>query len=203
MFIYSIGCSVTYGYGVNKQNSYPSLLKSYFNCDITNSSKCSVGNDWILHTALEDLLKLKSNPDLVILQWSGPSRRTHCDIDGSERLVTPYDWTELFPKFEPMASKHTLHYMFLLQNFLENNKINYFFFNYMDLDISVKNLSVYSEINWDKSLLINKEHMIKNKYSIDSIGHPNVKGHYYIANEILKKMGINESAYSNILNNLI
>jgi hypothetical protein len=193
MNLYCIGCSITHGYGVGIENSYPSLLKKYLQYDIINDSKCGVGNDWILHTALENISKLNNKPDLVIIQWSGANRRTHIDLNGNEWYVTLNDHTHLQPKFEPMGSIHTIHYMFCLQLFLEKNNIPYLFFNYMDLDQSVKNLKIYNKINWKNSIEINRNLMMSKKYVYDDIGHPNLYGQYYITKNILKKLNIDTS----------
>ena len=198
MLIYTIGCSITHGYGVNFKNSYPSLIQKYSNVAVINDSKCGVGNDWIFHNALENLLKLNTKPDLAIIQYTGPNRRTHMDLEGNEWLITMHDHLHLYPKFEPMASKHTIHYMFCLHSFLENNNIPYLFLNYMNLDESIKELQVYKKIDWSKSLPIDRDFMYTNKYVFDDLGHPNLEGHHYIAKVILEKNNIN-----NILPNLV
>jgi hypothetical protein len=88
-----------------------------------------------------------------------------------------------------MGSEHTLHYMFCLHSFLEKNNIPYLFFNYMDLDNSIKKLEIYNEIDWTKSTPINRNLLMSKKYIHDNEGHPNLDGHYYIANEIVKNKG--------------
>jgi hypothetical protein len=203
MLLYTIGCSITNGYGVGFENSYPSLIKTNLNIDVINDSMCGAGNDWIFHTALENLSKLKKFPDLVILQWSGANRRVHIDLDGKEYFITINDYFHLHPKFEPMGSMHTIHYMFSLHSFLEKNNVPYLFFNYMDLDNSIKNLEIYKKINWSKCLNINKTTMSLKNYIYDNIGHPNLNGQYYIANEIIKKMDINYKIIPYIKNTLI
>ncbi len=203
MLIYSIGCSIAHGYGVGYENCYSSLIKKYLNVDVIDDSKCGVGNDWIFHNALENLLKLNNKPDLTIIQWTGPNRRTHMDLEGNEWLVTLHDHLHLHPKFEPMGSMHTIHYMFSLHSFLEENNIPYIFLNYMDLDESIKKLEVYKKIDWSKLLPINKDSMLSKKYVYDNIGHPNLDGHYYITKNILKKINIDENIIPNLIKNII
>jgi hypothetical protein len=203
MLIYTIGCSITHGYGVGFENSWPSLIQKYLDFDVINDSKCGVGNDWILHTSLEKLLKLKKKPDLVILQWSGPNRRVHMDLEGNEWLVNLHDHLHLQPKFEPMASIHTIHYMFFLQSFLEKNNIPYLFFNYMELDESVKKIEVYNHIDWKKKLDINKNMMLAKGYVYDEIGHPNLNGQYFIARSILKTLNIDEKTIPDFIKTIL
>jgi hypothetical protein len=112
--------------------------------------------------------------------------------------VNLYDNVEYNVKFEPMASKHTLHYMYVLQEFLKKENIDYYFFNYMPLDKSIKNLSTYENIDFDrfinfgygKDILTTGilEYIKNNQMSCDNMGHPNEVGNEFIANQILKRL---------------
>jgi hypothetical protein len=160
------------------------------------------GNDYIFHKSLETISSLvqKGNkPDYVIIQWSGTNRRLHFFPDGYV-FVNPSDYTELGVKFEPYGSEHTIHYMFSLQEYLKKNNINYLFFNYMALDKSIKDISVYNEIDLNNFLDFGMGESIiynglidffKSKdMCCDDAGHPNHQGNYLIAEEIGNRLGI-------------
>ena len=175
MVIYSIGCSHTYGHCLeNKDLVWSNIVMSSFGKNYTtygvnfnklnveslknsddvfvNDSICGAGNDFIYHKTLESvslLIKENKKPDYVFIQWSGPNRRQHCTPDGNIIYVNLFDNVEEGVKFEPMASLHTLHYMFSLQEFLKNNNIKYYFFNYFGLDHSIKDTNVFNNINFD------------------------------------------------------
>lgn len=166
--------------------------------NLINEARDGAGNDNIFHTSLETLTKLikdNNKPDYVIIQWSGPNRRTHCDVDGKRLLVNLYDHTQYYVKFEPMASLHTVHYMFSLQEFLKQHKINYFFIPYMALDESVKNVSVFELIDRERVVDFNMgdeiffkgaiEFVLKNGLNRDEQGHPSEIGYTEIANRVL------------------
>jgi hypothetical protein len=206
MILYTNGCSITHGYLVGFENSWANILSKNNNLDLINDSQCGVGNDYIFHKSLESITKLineKKKPELVIIQWSGPNRRLHCDIDGNYYYVNLTDHIKYQPKYEPMGSEHTLHYMFCLHSFLEKNNIPYLFFNYMDLNNSIKKLEIYNEIDWTKSILINRNLLISKKYIHDNEGHPNTAGHLYIANVIAKKLNINYNIISDSIQTII
>jgi hypothetical protein len=188
MFIYSIGCSITSGYGLN--TNYTKILASYLNAGWMNVSRPSVGNDWIFHNALETLIDNNPIPDLVIVQWSSPMRRVHMDLNETEWYVTIQDHSHLQPKWEPMGSLHTVHYMYCMQEWLEKRNMNYIFIDYFGLDESVKKSKIYSQINWDKFIHMNIDHFKKEGMVWDDFGHPNIKGSYYIVEKICEKLDI-------------
>jgi hypothetical protein len=96
-----------------------------------------------------------------------------------------------------MGSEHTLHYMFSLQEFLKINEIKYYFFNYMDLDHSVKSLNTYKKIDWECGAEITMIDLKKMGLVADDFGHPSLDGQYWIANNISKKLGYNKIDYVN------
>lgn len=159
-----------------------------------NEAKNGVGNDYIYHTTLESLTKLikeGKTPDYVLIQWSGPNRRMYCDEDGKPWYVNLYDHTQYYVKFEPMASLHTIHYMYSIQEFLKQHKIKYLFIPYMALDESVKKTSIFELIDMDKVVDFNMgkdiffkgaiDYIVKNGLNRDEQGHPNEKGYADIA----------------------
>lgn len=222
MIIYSNGCSHTHVHCVEKDEIWSSIVMknfvtdyfmfisstNHFNVNLTNDdnilineSRCGAGNDYIFHQTLETLTHLISNnkkPNYVFIQWSGPNRRQHCLPNGEYVNVNLYDNVEYHVKFEPMGSKHTLHYIYILQEFLKDNNIDYYFFNYMPLDKSIKNLSIYNNIDFsriidfdfgnDILLMGIMDYIKENNLSCDEMGHPNENGNQYIANKILNKI---------------
>ena len=222
MIIYSNGCSHTHVHCVEKDKIWSSnIMKNFvsdyymfisstnhFNVNLTNQenilineSRCGAGNDYIFHQSLETITHLidkGKKPNYVLIQWSGPNRRQHCLPNGEMISVNLYDNVEYNVKFEPMASKHTLHYMYVLQEFLKKEKIDYYFFNYMPLDESIKNLSIYENIDFSrfidfdygKNILTTGilEYIKNNQMSCDDMGHPNEVGNEFIANQILKRL---------------
>lgn len=239
MIIYSIGCSHTYGHCLrNKSLVWSNIIMRSFsqnystfginfnklnfesikgvNDIFVNDSVCGAGNDFIYHTTLENITLLiegGKKPDYVFVQWSGPNRRQHCTPDGNIIYVNLFDNVEQGVKFEPMASQHTIHYMYSLQEFLKSNDIKYYFFNYFGLDYSIKNLNVFKKIEFNNFLnfdlgenflyegLLN--FMVKNNYSCDEYGHPNEDGNYFIANYLSNKIGVNIFDKNNDIKNII
>jgi hypothetical protein len=96
-----------------------------------------------------------------------------------------------------MGSEHTIHYMFSLQEFLYANEIKHYFFNYMDLDYSVKLLNIYKKIDWKNDLGITIIDLKKIGLVADDFGHPSLDGQYWIANNISKKLDYNKIEHVN------
>jgi hypothetical protein len=195
MILYVNGCSITHGYLVGFENSWANIIAKNNNFNLINDSQCGAGNDFIFHKSLESLIKLideNKKPELVIIQWSGPNRRLHCDMNGNYYYVNLTDHLKYHPKYEPMGSEHTLHYMFSLQEFLKTNGIKYYFFNYMDLDSSAKSLNTYKKIDWECGSKITMIDLKKMGLVADDFGHPSLDGQYWIANNISKKLGYNK-----------
>jgi hypothetical protein len=222
MIIYSNGCSHTHVHCVDKENIWSSVIMknfvndyymfisstNHFNVNLTrddniliNESRCGAGNDYILHRSLEGINHLIDNnkkPDYVFIQWSGPNRRQHCLPNGEVVNVNLHDNTEYQVKFEPLGSLHTLHYMYCLQEFLKRENINYYFFNYMSLDNSIKNSAIYKKLDINRFVDFGLgvdvltigllDNIKKNNMSCDDLGHPSEEGNQFIANEILKKL---------------
>jgi hypothetical protein len=233
MLIYVNGCSHTQEYIINKDKTSPYVLKSWaglvmegfyqkYNhyleyrsniksgAVLINEGLSGVGNDRIFHTTLESITKLINEakiPDYVIIQWSGPNRREYCDESGISYYVNLYDHTQYHIKFEPMASQHTIHYMYALQEFLKKYNIKYFFIPYMALDESVKKTSIFNLIDMERVVDFNMganvffkgaiDYILKNGLNKDVQGHPNEFGYQEIADRVLKH--ISKTMIKNIL----
>jgi hypothetical protein len=228
MLIYSNGCSHTAGHNIDWLRSWPHIVmrgiigenkyeinphkKSKKNENfLYNEAVQGAGNDYIFHQSLESLTELIQNnniPDYVFIQWSGPNRRQHCLPDGEIVNVNLFKNVEYNVKFEPMGSTHTIHYMFVMQEFLKNNNINYCFLNFMSLDESIKKLNIYNEIDLEKFLYIEYDndilfngilsHIKKEQMTFDLGGHANEKGNFTIGNELLKKLKFKELNYNKL-----
>lgn len=220
MIVYTNGCSHTAGgcYDNHKnRKSWPHIimksLVSQFEFNPTidksidsalfNDALHGAGNDNIFHTTLERVTKLIGSdlkPDYVFIQWSGPNRRLYCTPQGKKLFVNLYDNVEHGVKFEPMGTEHTIHYMFCLQEFLKKHNIEYYFFNYMEIDKSAKNLSIYNKLDMDKFIDFNigrpviesslLKYIKENDMACDPAGHPNDDGNYFIAKKIAKIIDI-------------
>jgi len=206
MILYVNGCSHTEGHHLEKKYIWPNLLKETLgnSYELINDAMCGAGNDHILHQSLESISKLinqNKKPNLVIIQWSSPYRRLHCTIDGIEKFINSDDNSEYGLKFEPMASKHTLHYMYVLQQFLKDNDINYLFFNYFGIEKEVKDLEIFNQIDFENFITFDIDNVLysgiinfmkEKKFTFDKPGHPNEIGHSYICNSILSKLNISK-----------
>lgn len=219
MVVYSNGCSHTAGGCMKFQYTWPNIIiksiiknKSYkinptekeiglFDNILYNEALHGAGNDYIFHKSIETISTLISKnkkPDHVIIQWSGPNRRLHTQPDGTILFINPWDYPELGVKFEPMGSEHTIHYMFALQEFLKQNEIEYWFFNYMQLDKSIKKLQIYKQIDFDRFINFGMGDSIIFKGLIDFFkskslccdeqGHPNQYANFIIAKQFLDKI---------------
>lgn len=219
MVVYSNGCSHTAGGCMKFQYTWPNIIiksiiknKSYkinptekeiglFDNILYNEALHGAGNDYIFHKSIETISTLISKnkkPDHVIIQWSGPNRRLHTQPDGTILFINPWDYPELGVKFEPMGSEHTIHYMFALQEFLKQNEIEYWFFNYMQLDKSIKKLQIYKQIDFDRFINFGMGDSIIFKGLIDFFksknlccdeqGHPNQDANFIIAKQFLDKI---------------
>lgn len=232
MLIYTNGCSHTAGHCMKRDKTWPMIvMKSIIGSQpySTNSVPHSIkkdshvlynqaahgaGNDYICHISLETILALihsGNKPDYVIIQWSGPNRRMHSDANGKCVFVNPWDNSHLGVKFEPMASQHTLHYMFILQEVLKKHNIEYWFFNYMELSKLVKKSNIYNEIDLTRILDFNSnitmfdgliDFFKLNEMNCDEGGHPNEFGNYFIGKHIVDKLGYDCIEYSEFYNTL-
>lgn len=226
MIIYTNGCSHTAGHCMKRDKAWPRIImKSIIGSEpfssnvapttikkdshvLYNQAMHGAGNDYIFHTSLETistLIESGNKPDYVFIQWSGPNRRMHSNESGDYVFVNPWDNFDLGIKFEPMASQHTLHYMFALQEMLKKNDIPYWFFNYMELSKSIKKSNVYSQLDLTRMLDFDSDITMftglidffkSNNMNCDEGGHPNEIGNYFIGEYITKKIGYECIDYS-------
>jgi len=173
------------------------LPKNNFTFSLASSGK---SNDCIYFETIETierLIKLNKKPDLVLIQWSGPSRRITMDIsDDTIFCVTPEDIIEnvAIPHFEPLASELTIRYTSLLSDYLKIKNIDYRFLFYFNIDNRCLNRDVLLDttnyISFPNGLI---EYMKSNDLTWDTAGHPSKQGHEYISNLFLKNIKINKN----------
>ena len=218
MVVYTNGCSHTAGGCIKFQYTWPMIIMksvindssykinpnikelSIFDNILYNEALHGAGNDYIFHKSIETISSLISNnkkPDYVIIQWSGTNRRLHSLPDGF-LFINPWDSPELGVKFEPMGSEHSIHYMFSLQEYLKKNNINYWFFNYMQFDKSIKKLEIYKQIDFsrfmdfgmDDGIIFNGliDFFKSKNLCCDSQGHPNQEANFIIAKQFLDRI---------------
>lgn len=76
--ILAVGCSYTYGLGLDKDKHDPKLwvnqISSYFNARVENLALPGRNNEWIFHTTAQELMANSDHYDLVIVGWSNIPR---------------------------------------------------------------------------------------------------------------------------------
>jgi hypothetical protein len=70
----ALGCSHTFGVGVDSSECYVSLLEKYYNTSIINTARPGGNAQQCLQQLVEHLRV--SSPEFVIAQWPNPFRRT-------------------------------------------------------------------------------------------------------------------------------
>jgi hypothetical protein len=169
------------------------LPKTDFTLSLASSGK---SNDCIYFETIETIERLISDnkkPDLVLIQWSGPSRRLTMNLE-SETIfcVTPDDIIEnvAIPHFEPLASELTIRYSSILAQYLNRLNIEYRFLFYFPTEIlAVSKIDTCTNnyLNFPTGLI---DTIVDKKLTWDGMGHPNEKGHEYISNIFLKSLNI-------------
>ena len=186
---------------------------------LINGGISGASNDHIFHKSLESicqLIEIDKKPDFVIIQWSGPNRREHCLLDGKSVFVNLKDNLQYHLKYEPMGSKHTIHYVYCMQKFLIDHDIPFYFFNYMAFDYTIRELEIYKKIDTDRfidfglkerTLFVGLIDFLKERdFTRDEQGHANELGNKFIAEKIMEKIKndpLNEKFVENYLSKLI
>lgn len=147
MFLFANGCSFTWGGELNdRKDAYPTLLSKKLNYELIDYSECGASNDKILRTSIDFLTDsigkgYKTSEIKVVIGWSGISRREFYDEYSN-------NWQKITPTMtntNPHATAHFkylqsekqdnirfYHQVLLLQSFLKQNNIDYFFFRIDD-----------------------------------------------------------------------
>ena len=173
-------------------NSIKNLPKENFTFSLASSGK---SNDCIYFETIETIERLildDKKPNLVLIQWSGPSRRITMDIENDKIFcVTPDDIIEnvAIPHFEPLASELTLRYVSLLSDYLKNKNIDYRFLFYFEIDTRCLGRDILLDstnfISFPNGLI---DFIVEKKLTWDKVGHPSEDGHVYISNLFLENL---------------
>lgn len=173
-------------------DSIDALPHENFTYSLASSGKSNDAIYFETIETIERLKKRKNKPDLVLIQWSGPSRRlTVNPLQDEVFCVTPDDVIEgvAIPHFEPLASELTFRFSELLGQYLEKENIEYRFLFYFDLDDRVfkfrNNVDDKKFIAFPKGLIST---MKEKGLTWDKPGHPNQQGHIFLSNLFFSKL---------------
>lgn len=145
------------------------------------------GNDSIMMDTLSTLRgfeKRGKKVDLVLIQFSGPTRRLVSPDYIRYAYSNPYINHEFGINFEPSGSLLTLHNMVILQDYLKKGGYEYYFLNYFGLDTLVKDEAIYKELDLSHFITYKDNHPIfdgwldrikKDNLAIDDDGHPSLE----------------------------
>lgn len=185
MRIIAYGCSFTsYCLG-----TYADILSCDY--DVTNKGRSGVGNDYILHTLMQDFKNnILSQYDMVIVQWSGFTRWNYLasskwlGLDGS--IYNPYNvetktaYNIIKRFYNPVYEKEKfINYMILVNGLLSNHNTIFLSYEKTNLDfIHVDNM--FDTYKGDYEFLPTS--FSKNNWTDD---HPTLMQHLEIAKKML------------------
>ena len=143
--IWCFGDSFTYGDELDnrEKDAWPAVLSTLTDCHVVNYGQSGASNGWITRKAIEKCLELK--PDLAIVCWSSPNRYDFFpqNIDETARCVCVNpNWAERFSFVKDLYTQwhqdsgkmvEWLATMILLQNFFQNQNIDYIFASVFEL----------------------------------------------------------------------
>jgi hypothetical protein len=87
--ILTVGCSYTYGKElIDRNDAWPYQLAKRLNTQVENLGLNGASNDYIFRTAIESTCQQKY--DLVVIQWSEPSRMEVANSNGTIMNFTAY-----------------------------------------------------------------------------------------------------------------
>ena len=160
------------------------------------------------------LINENKKPDFCIIQWSGPNRKLDFNYESTYTYdyseyndtfthsvnVNPHDYSDKGLLVEPFASKTTLQYMFMLQNFFVSYDIEYAFIPYMELQ---KDEFLQAEYNLlDKSkfttnpFIGHRNNFRKRNLVTDFNGHPNLIAGNYLTEKLYEIFNLGEYDFS-------
>lgn len=159
------GASFSYG-----PKSWPELLRA----DVTNLSRMSAGNTYIVDTTVDELSKNLYN--LVIIMWSPFDR---VDIrNGDDWIFEAESTATIWEHYESNLMR-----ILGLQEFLKQRKQNYLFTFARPLKVFAKYQELYNQLEnvYPECLqTIVKE----NKWYAEDGVHPNAEAHQYYASKL-------------------
>jgi len=201
-----LGINTNYKPAPTKQNDFREFvpLEWVFEWDENNSiislATDGKGNDSIMMDTLSTLREFENKGekiDLVLIQFSGPTRRLVSPHNIRYAYANPHDNFEYGLNFEPSGSLLTLHNMVILQDYLKKGGYEYYFLNYFGLDESVKDEEIYKELDLSHFITYKDNHPIfdgwldrikKDNLAIDDDGHPSLELMQIISDKFCDKI---------------
>jgi len=213
--IYAYGCSFVYGDGVKKEDAWPQLLGNKFNVPVFNRGERGGSNKFSLIRFFEDLKKF--TPDtFIIFSWTGFTRTMfysrkfnnwnmylpgHVPLNEDNTISEDgenmkYFYANIYSDYDSLTTLYQQ--QLLLQNFLENNKLNYAFMNAVDDNLLLRyrfwendslTKNLHSGIKKEKYFLgynnsLNKIVCKDMKLIAPDGYHPSEGGHKWIADNL-------------------
>lgn len=160
------------------------------------------------------LINENKKPDFCIIQWSGPNRKLDFNYESTYTYdyseyndmfthsvsVNPHDYTEKGLLIEPFASKVTLQYMLMLQNFFLSYNIDYAFIPYMELKEDEILQVEYNLLDKSKftvnPFIGHRNNFRKRNLVMDFNGHPNLIAGNYLVEKLYEIFDLGEYDFS-------
>lgn len=92
--VFSVGCSFTAGTGVARENNYTSELANLLKFNPQNHAASGHSNQYIFRKVIQ-LLKDWNNDDVLIIQWTSPTRDEIITKEGYLFTSPFHEWTSL------------------------------------------------------------------------------------------------------------
>lgn len=211
--ILTTGCSFTYGEELDfpAEQAYPHLLGEMMEMEVINAGAMGASNEYIARTTMENVMKY--SPEIVVVQWSETNRiELHANLpvntpgrynNYTGPLQTNIRWTGQGVDFidqyyknwwdEEFAFYKWLWQVIGLQNFLENNYVEYVMFNAFGNQELIQKYDMieYMYINQDRFLGWPDEGFVEWVYGTPTKpkGHPGEKAHQIVAEKLCQFLG--------------
>ena len=208
--IYTVGDSFTYGQELPnpQEQAWPTLLARKLDKRLVNQGRGGAGNDFIVKKTVQAITKY--SPEIVVVAWTSFGRKEFADQHGPYTLWPGSGVFGSDPKLAfrmELAKYITVHrnelyeyrcwlrQVILLQNYLQNNGIDYVMCNNFD---NQKVYDVFCNDNREYYDLIDRDRFIG--WPRQGIaewvqgtphgpgGHPLEQGHEIIADKILERL---------------
>jgi hypothetical protein len=214
VILYTNGCSFTWGDELNnRKDRYGVLLSKKLNCKhMVDHSHCASSNQRILRTTLSYLQDKNLEDYIVVIGWSGISRREYF-LNKSWTKITPtmigddVTATTYYSNIQSSVQDNLDFYyqVLLLQMWLEKRNAKYFMFRIDDGNVKMKlrdgsyrtdeysvntlkdiNLNTFPSFNNDK--LTFREYALSNGGAMKKRLHPDEKSHKIFMEHIYENL---------------
>jgi hypothetical protein len=203
--ILTIGCSFTYGSELTnrEETAWPYLLSKKLDTPVVNRAEGGASNDYIFRTAIEETVQ--TNYDLVIIQWSEPSRMEvwhgnrpiSVTAHSNWKQIGQLSWMQDYYKYsynDVFRYRTWYSHVIALQEYFKNKKQKYLFCNLAGLRGYYKDIDgYYNSLKhlWDS---VDEQYYVgwptdgflefQGDCEKGSGGHPLELGHERISNKI-------------------